>query len=46
VIEALRLRLKEIKKIFRPTKKSLFGYDSHNNYEGSELQSEYNGGVD
>lgn len=46
VIEALRVRLKEIRKIFRPTKKSLFGYDSHNNYENTELQSEYNGGVD
>jgi hypothetical protein len=43
VIEALRLRLKEIRKIFRPTKKSLFGYESHNE---TELHSEYNGGVD
>lgn len=46
IIEALKLRLKEINKIFKPTKKSLFGYDSKNNYDGTELQSEYNGGVD
>lgn len=44
IIEALRLRLREIRKIFKPTKKSLFGYDSHN--DNTELQSEYNGGVD
>lgn len=37
----MKLKLIEIKKIVRPTKKSLFGYD---NYEGTELQSEYNGG--
>ena len=43
VIEALKTKLKEIKKIFKPPRKSLFGYD---NYEGTELQSEYNGGVD
>lgn len=36
VIETLKLKLNEIKKIFRPTKKSLFGYD---NYTGEELQS-------
>lgn len=40
------MRLKELKKIFQPTKKSLFGYDSKNNYEGTDVQSEYNGGVD
>lgn len=37
------MKLNELKKLFRPTKKSLFGYDS---YTGAELQSEYNGGVD
>lgn len=36
VIETLKLKLNEMKKIFRPTKKSLFGYD---NYTGEELQS-------
>jgi len=41
VIEALKLRLKEVNKISKPTKKSLFGYDSYN---GEELQNEYNGG--
>ena len=39
----MRLKLKEIKKITRPTKKSLFGYDS---YTGGELQNDSNGGVD
>lgn len=43
VIEALRMRLVELKKINKPTKKSLFGYDSYN---GEELQQEYNGGID
>ena len=32
-----------MKKINKPTKKSLFGYESYN---GEELQNEYNGGVD
>jgi len=36
VIEALKLKLKEVKKIQKPPKKSLFGYDS---YTGGELQS-------
>ena len=43
MIEALKLRLKEVNKISKPTKKSLFGYDSYN---GEELQNEYNGGRD
>jgi hypothetical protein len=41
IIESLKLKLVEIRKIIRPNKKSLFGYDS---YEGSELVSE-DGGV-
>jgi hypothetical protein len=32
--------LQEIKKIAKPVKKSLFGYD---NYEGTDLQSEEDG---
>lgn len=39
----MKQKLIELKKIFKPTKKSLFGYDS---YSGAELQSEVNGGVD
>ena len=42
IIEAMKMKLKIMQKVFKPTKKSLFGYD---NYEGTELQSEYNGGV-
>ena len=37
------MKLNEMKKIFKPQKKSLFGYD---NYTGQELQSQYNGGID
>lgn len=29
VIEALKLKLKEVKKIQKPAKKSIFGYDSY-----------------
>jgi chromosome segregation ATPase len=44
VIETLKNKLKELKKITKPTKKSLFGYDSYSAV--GELQSDYNGGAD